>query len=74
MDPITFLIIQLEALNTVEEPDIEDYKDAIVEVFADIDHLTDEEVDALYDEFIAYKEIQQTLTGLADNLMPRIFR
>lgn len=73
MDPITFLQIELEALKTNPTPDADDYKDAIVEVFADYAHLTDEEIDRLYDAFHEYK-VQSTAIDMGfDALFTRMF-
>lgn len=52
LDPLTFIAIEMEALKFAEDPDEDDYKDAIVEYFADEKHLTDEDLDKLFQDFL----------------------
>lgn len=73
MDPITFLQIELEALKTNPTPDADDYKDAIVEVFADYAHLTDAEIDTLYECFAEYKAQTSAADAGFDALFTRMF-
>lgn len=76
MDPITFMQIEAEVFKACQglraTPD--DYKDAIVEVYADFTHLTDQDIDRLYADFCEYKMEQQMLGGVVVDILRNFFK
>lgn len=58
MDAGTMLRIDAEAMKLSHNPQEDDYKDAILEVFADSRHLTDIELDDMYVIFEGWKNAQ----------------
>lgn len=76
MDPITFMLIEAEVFKVCQgtQATSDDYKDAIVEVFADTIHLTDPDIDRMYADFCDYKAEQQTLGGSSVDTLRNFFK